>query len=450
MSYQKSIRSASAPAPLPDIPCPAAVRALLDLFSAHGEGAYLVGGCVRDVLMGKTPHDWDVAVTTVPADTEAICASAGLETVPTGIAHGTVTVLVPDADPAAPGGNAAPRIPVECTTCRTEGGYSDGRHPDAVTFTCRLEDDLSRRDFTVNAMAAAIAGAPDADGQFHIIDLFGGRRDLADKVIRCVGDPDTRLREDALRVLRGVRFSVRLGFEPEPATRAALARCAPGLARISRERVRTELEGILTSPDPDRGVRLMDELGITPHVFPAGLSPYSSAVTSSGKLASLPDLRTRLAALLWGLPRAAQTENLSSLRLPNDVRRAVTEMLSFDCRPFEVSRYFARDMRREYGPLAADTLCVLRAVTPAEDKETRRDLGRLISYVRASEKAGDCVTVSDLALNGEDLRALGVAPGRETGRMLACLLYDVIESPSVNTKEKLTSFVWRHLIGRIR
>ena len=446
MSYQKSIRSESAPAPLPDIPCPPAVRALLDLFTAHGEGAYLVGGCVRDALMGKVPHDWDVAVTTVPADTEAICASAGLETVPTGIAHGTVTVLVPGGGTDAQRGKAAPRIPVECTTCRTEGEYSDGRHPDAVAFTGRLEDDLSRRDFTVNAMAAA----PDADGLFRVIDLFGGRRDLADKVIRCVGDPDTRLREDALRVLRGVRFSVKLGFEPEPATRAALARCAEGLARISRERVRAELEGILTSPDPDRGVRLMDELGITPHVFPAGLSDRTNEVTSRNGFSALPGFETRLAALLWGLPRAAQTENLKSLRLSNDVRRAVTEMLSFDGRPFEVSRYFARDMRREYGPLAADTLCVLRAVTPAEDKETRRDLGRLISYVRASEKAGDCVTVQDLALNGEDLRALGVAPGRETGRMLARLLYDVTETPSANTKEKLTAFVWRHLLERIR
>ncbi|MCQ2430053.1 MAG: CCA tRNA nucleotidyltransferase [Clostridia bacterium] len=440
------MKKASVPAPLPDIPCPAAVRALLDLFSAHGEGAYLVGGCVRDALMGKAPHDWDVAVTTVPEDTEAICASAGLETVPTGIAHGTVTVLVPADDASAQRGSSALRIPVECTTCRTEGGYSDGRHPDAVAFTGRLEDDLSRRDFTVNAMAAA----PGADGQFRVIDLFGGQRDLADKVIRCVGDPDTRLCEDALRVLRGVRFSVRLGFDPEPETKAALARCAPGLARISRERVRAELEGILTGPDPDRGVRLMDELGITAYVFPAGLSPYSSAATSSGRLASLPDFKTRLAALLWGLPRAAQNENLSSLRLSNDIRRAVTEMLSFDVCPFELSRRFARGMRRKFGALAADTLRVLRAVTPASDPKTRRELGRLISYVRASEAAGDCVTVGDLALNGDDLRALGAAPGRDTGLMLARLLDDVTERPSANTKQRLSALVRRYLTEPLR
>ena len=272
--------------------CPAGVQNLLDIFAEAGVGAYPVGGCVRDALMGRTPHDWDIAVTCPPDRTVALCAAAGLRTVPTGIAHGTVTVLVP-----APAGG---RMPVECTTCRTETGYSDGRHPDSVAFSDRIQDDLSRRDFTVNAMAAE----RDAAGHFRVLDLFGGLDDLAGHVIRCVGDPERRLREDALRVLRGVRFSVRLGFEPEPDTRAALIRCAPELAHISGERVREELRGILTSPDPDRGVAMLYRLGLAPYVLPRP-SGAAESLAQRGGFARLDGFPSRLAALLWGLSEPA-------------------------------------------------------------------------------------------------------------------------------------------------
>ena len=163
---------------------PAYLAPLLSLFASHGEAAYPVGGCVRDTLMDIPPHDWDVAVTTIPHDTMAICHAAGYRTVPTGLKHGTVTVLV---------GEEKPRMPIECTTCRTEGGYSDGRHPDAVAFTGRIEDDLSRRDFTVNAMAFT-----HAEGGLSVLDLFGGQDDLKSRIIRAVGDPDTRFTEDTM------------------------------------------------------------------------------------------------------------------------------------------------------------------------------------------------------------------------------------------------------------
>ena len=267
--------------------CPAGVQNLLDIFAEAGVGAYPVGGCVRDALMGRTPHDWDIAVTCPPDRTVALCAAAGLRTVPTGIAHGTVTVLVP-----APAGG---RMPVECTTCRTETGYSDGRHPDSVAFSDRIQDDLSRRDFTVNAMAAE----RDAAGHFRVLDLFGGLDDLAGRIIRCVDDPERRLREDALRVLRGVRFSVRLGFEPEPDTRAALIRCAPELAHISGERVREELRGILTSPDPDRGVAMLYRLGLAPYVLPRP-SGAAESLAQRGGFARLDGFPSRLAAVRAG------------------------------------------------------------------------------------------------------------------------------------------------------
>ncbi|UKI13482.1 MAG: tRNA nucleotidyltransferase [Oscillospiraceae bacterium] len=295
--------------------CPAGVQNLLDIFTEAGVGAYPVGGCVRDALMGRTPHDWDIAVTCPPDRTVALCAAAGLRTVPTGIAHGTVTVLVP-----APAGG---RMPVECTTCRTETGYSDGRHPDSVAFSDRIQDDLSRRDFTVNAMAAE----RDAAGHFRVLDLFGGLDDLAGRVIRCVGDPERRLREDALRVLRGVRFSVRLGFEPEPDTRAALIRCAPELAHISGERVREELRGILTSPDPDRGVAMLYRLGLAPYVLPRP-SGAAESLAQRGGFARLDGFPSRLAALLWGLSAPDLEADLRRLRLSGEETQRVRARLA--------------------------------------------------------------------------------------------------------------------------
>ena len=367
-----------------DTLCPPAVRGLLDLFAEAGIGAYPVGGCVRDALMDRVPHDWDIAVTCLPERTAELCADAGLRTVPTGLAHGTVTVLVPGADGV--------RMPVECTTCRTEGGYSDGRHPDSVAFSDSIRDDLSRRDFTVNAMAAE----RDGTGHFRILDLFGGLDDLNGRIIRCVGDPELRLREDALRVLRGVRFSVKLGFDPEPFTRAALTRCAPGLSHISGERVREELRGILTSPDPDRGVALLYGLGLAPYVLPCP-SAAAEGLAGRGGFARAEEYESRLACLLWGLPEAAR--RLRS-RLGGEALPALT-------------------VRAGYA-----------AVPPG-----------LPEAVRRSEAAGEPVTLRELALHGSDLPPLGVPAGCAVGRTLNLLLDAVLLDPSLNTPASLAELV---------
>lgn len=191
-----------------------------------GYAAYPVGGCVRDVLLGRTPGDWDVATAALP---ETV---AGLfpRTVPTGLRHGTVTVVMEKGQ-------------YEVTTFRTEGGYADGRHPDQVRFRATLEEDLSRRDFTVNAMALS------PDGK--IVDPFGGQGDLAKGLIRCVGDPDRRFQEDGLRLLRALRFAAQLGFSLEEGTAAALGRNGARLEKVSGERVKAEVEKILLSPHPE-------------------------------------------------------------------------------------------------------------------------------------------------------------------------------------------------------
>lgn len=219
----------------------------LERLRGAGWAAYPVGGCVRDLLLGRAAEDVDICTAARPETVLSLFPRA----IPTGIAHGTVTV------PTETGN-------VEITTFRREEGYTDTRHPDAVRFDVGLEEDLARRDFTVNAMALA----PDG----RIIDPFGGQRDLERRVIRCVGDPDRRFSEDALRMLRGVRFCAQLGFTMEAGTLDALQRCAPLTARVSRERIRVELEKTLLSDRPEQITELTDS-GCLAHLydFPRGL-----------------------------------------------------------------------------------------------------------------------------------------------------------------------------------
>lgn len=427
--------------------CPPAVHALLDCFAAAGVGAYPVGGCVRDSLMGRVPHDWDIAVTCPPEQTAALCKAAGWQIIPTGLAHGTVTVLVPtDGERMA----CMARMAIECTTCRTETGYSDGRHPDHVAFSAHIRDDLSRRDFTVNAMAAE----RDSAGHFRIIDLFGGQDDLRAGVIRCVGDPERRLREDALRVLRGVRFSVKLGFCPDPVTRAALCRCAPGLSQVSGERVREELRGILISPNPDRGVRMLYELGLMPYILPMP-SPAASTLAEAGGFGALAgagastdtDDRfvSRMAALLWGLDETARKADLERLRLSNaDARRVCARLALAAFRPDPIMPLpeTARRLRARLGEEAYPALALRRAYAATEtpvDPSLLALQDELLQEVALSAARRDPVTVGELALSGRDLTALGIPPGREMGQVIAALLDAVLQDPARNTRETLES-----------
>ena len=401
---------------------PAYLSPLLSLFAAHGEAAYPVGGCVRDTLMGIPPHDWDVAVTTPPETTMAICKAAGYRVIPTGIQHGTVSVLAPHSgDPADREGGYEL---IECTTCRTEGGYTDGRHPDAVIFTGLIEDDLSRRDFTVNAMALT-----QTENGLSVLDLFGGREDLQKGVIRAVGDPDTRFSEDALRLLRGVRFAVKLGFTIEENTYAATRRQAEGLARISRERVSEELQKILTSPHPEQGISLLVDTGLLPYVLPRGISPLGT-----GDLSSLPaDFAHRMACLMWGKDDQETAENLAGLRLPNALRKDIQSITRSAAMKTEATPEAARRWRSALGELSLPALAVRRAheTAPAETRD-------LIRLVEASIEQNEPVRVADLAISGTDLIALGFVPGRRIQEVLLELLEAVLKNPAKNTPEELT------------
>ena len=402
--------------------CPSYLAPLLTLFASHGEHAFPVGGCVRDTLMGVKPHDWDVAVTTIPNETMAICHAAGYRTVPTGLKHGTVTVLTPHSgDPKDREGSYEM---IECTTCRTEGGYSDGRHPDAVAFTGLIEDDLSRRDFTVNAMAFT-----HAEGRLSVLDLFGGQDDLKNRIIRAVGDPDTRFCEDALRLMRGVRFAVKLGFTIEENTYAAICRRAEGLSRISRERISEEFQKILTSPEPERGIRLLTETGLLPYVLPHGISPMGT-----GKLSSLPaDFTTRMACLMWGKDDIKAQENLAGLRLPNTVRKDILTLTRSAVMEVGATPKQARQWRHALGELALPALSVRRA-----REEDTAETDALIRMVEASMEKNEPVRIADLDINGTDLIALGFKPGRLLQDILCDLLEVVWNDPAKNTREELT------------
>ena len=401
--------------------CPSYLAPLLTLFAAHGEQAFPVGGCVRDTLMGIPPHDWDVAVTTIPNETMAICHAAGYRTVPTGLKHGTVTVLTPHSgDPKDREGSYEM---IECTTCRTEGGYSDGRHPDAVAFTGLIEDDLSRRDFTVNAMAFT-----HAEGGLSVLDLFGGQDDLKNRIIRAVGDPDTRFCEDALRLMRGVRFAVKLGFTIEEKTYTAICRRAEGLARISRERISEEFQKILTSPEPERGIQLLTETGLLPYVLPHGISPMGT-----GKLSSLPaDFTTRMACLMWGKDDIKAQENLAGLRLPNTVRKDILTLTRSAVMEVGATPKQARQWRHALGELALPALSVRRA-----REEDTAETDALIRMVEASMEKNEPVRIADLDINGTDLISLGFKPGRLLQDILCDLLEVVWNEPTKNSREEL-------------
>ena len=348
---------------------------------AAGFPAYYVGGCVRDRLLGRPVHDWDVTTAALPEEVMALFEHC----VPTGIRHGTVTVFLDGAQ-------------AEVTTFRTEGVYLDGRHPSEVRFVRTLAEDLSRRDFTINAMAM------DADG--NVTDLFGGRDDLARRCIRCVGDPEKRFREDALRMLRAYRFSAQLGFALDAATAGAVERCAPLAAALSMERIRDEMEKTLLSPRPPV-LRTMAEAGLL----------KAAGIDALPELDWLAELPTEPSVRWAGLKVLFPELEPSQLRLPSRLCSLIGRAASAYCP--QLDRITLKRAVAENGTEAAEIAAALAGE------------GALLSEILAS---GECVTLGQLAVSGSDLSWLR---GREVGQMLHALLAHVLRHPEENTREAL-------------
>lgn len=436
------------------IELPRKVVLIIKNLQRHGYDAYAVGGCVRDSILNRKPEDWDITTSAKPEQVKRIFR----RTVDTGIEHGTVTVLIG-------------KDGFEVTTYRVDGLYEDGRHPKEVTFTRRLEEDLKRRDFTINAMAY--------NDDERLVDAFGGMRDLNYHLIRCVGDPKERFSEDALRILRAVRFSAQLAFPIEPETAEAIKSLAPNLEKISAERIQAELVKLLVSDHPER-IQDACELGITKVVLPewddmVGVkqnTPHHKYDVAAHTVHALQNVKNdkvlRLTMLFhdMGKPVMKTTDEngrdhfkghaiaseqiaktvMKRLKFDNDTIRKVTKLVAYHDYRMEPTGANVRRAMHEIGvELFPYYLAVRLADTKAQSSYERR--GKLENIIQIRElyrnalRNKECVTLKDLAVTGTDLINLGIAPGKELGTLLNELLDMVIEDPAWNQKGKLCDYV---------
>lgn len=440
---------------------PKGAREVLDALKKAGYEAYLVGGCVRDMLIANTEdgmetHDWDICTNATPEQMKT--AFAGYRTVDTGIKHGTITVLASDGQ-------------YEVTTYRIDGIYSDGRHPDSVKFTDQITEDLSRRDFTINAMAV---GA-DADGKpTGLVDPFGGQEDLARKCLRCVGNPEVRLEEDALRILRAIRFASRLALEIDRATHDAMLEKRMLLQKISVERIMDELSKILMTEHGFDYLRKYREIltVILPEMCPcidfAQNNPWHCYSVFDHMMISVgyapKDLTLRMAMMLHDIGKPVATSvdeagvhhfyghaEISAEMAERILRRChcskqlihdVTELVRMHDVEIKPSARMLRrllshlgetQMRRLIQMKQADTMAQSEKAKERKLSELNRS-EELLEQIIAQKQA---VTLKDLAINGKDLREHGVPPGPEMGACLQKALDAVLDGTTENEREAL-------------
>ncbi|MCH5260429.1 MAG: CCA tRNA nucleotidyltransferase [Lachnospiraceae bacterium] len=429
---------------------PDKVNRIIETLRAAGYEAYAVGGCVRDCILERSPNDWDITTSAKPEETKRLFA----RTIDTGIKHGTVTVMFD-------------REGFEVTTYRIDGDYEDGRHPKEVTFTASLEEDLKRRDFTINAMAY--------NEQSGLIDIFGGIRDIEQGVIRCVGNAEERFTEDALRMLRAVRFSAQLGYQIEENTKRAIRKLAPNLKLISAERIQAELVKLVTSAHPDY-LRVAYETGITEQILPEfdicmkteQNNPHHCYSVGEHILHSMmeiaPDKVLRLGMLFHdiGKPQtltvdekgithnkghAAAGEKMTGkilhrLRFDNDTINKVTKIVRYHDQEIGNTE---GSVRRAINRIGEDIFPMLFAVRHADilaqSEYQREEKLKKLTYLEEIYdgicRRKECLSLKDLAVTGSDLIAIGVPAGRELGVLLNELLDIVLEEPTRNTREEL-------------
>ena len=375
-----------------------------------GYEAFAVGGCVRDTLLGRTPEDWDVTTSARPEAVKAIFE----RTVDTGLQHGTVTVL-------------KNRKGYEVTTYRIDGEYHDGRHPDSVEFTPNLLEDLKRRDFTINAMAYS--------HETGIVDEFGGMEDLKAGIVRCVGRPEDRFTEDALRLLRALRFSAQLGFEIEESTYAAIKTIAPNLAKVSKERVQAELTKLLLSAHPER-ILLLKETGLSAQIVPGFDAVFAPALFS--KLSQLPAEKSlRWAGFLLCQSTKQAEAVLKGLKMDNETIGNVSRMIEGAKETLPLEKPAVRRAMSRYTPYQLEGALKLKELMGSPDAEEIRRLREEII------RDGDCVSLKDLAVKGRDLLEAGVERGPMVGEILNHLFDLVLLYPEKNDRELLLKEVRR-------
>lgn len=431
------------------------VRFIIENLNNSGYEAYAVGGCVRDSILGRTPNDWDITTSATPYQVKQVFR----RTVDTGIKHGTVTVLLKNNG-------------YEVTTYRVDGEYTDHRRPDEVSFTSELSEDLLRRDFTINAMAYN-----ENDG---LVDLYGGLEDLENHIIRCVGVADERFDEDALRIMRAVRFAAQLGFEIENETRDAMRKHVPELKQVSAERIETELTKLLISPHPEK-ILDMYELGITAEVLPEFDEMISTEQNSKYHIYDVgrhtievmknvsSDKVMRYSALLHdsGKPKCKTTDEsgadhfyghnvvsekiaekvLRRLKMDNDTIRDVKKVVYWHDFGLKgnVSKRAVRKMLSSMGEEYFDRFAEIKRADILGQSDYNREssietLELIKKYHDEIMEEGNALSIGDLAVKGKDLIELGIKPGPEMGAILKGMLEKVLDAPEYNTREKLLEY----------
>lgn len=432
------------------IDVPANVEFIIKTLIENGYDAYAVGGCVRDALLLREPGDWDITTSANPMEVKGLFK----RTIDTGIKHGTVTVMIDKEG-------------YEVTTYRIDGEYEDNRHPKEVEFTKNLVEDLKRRDFTINAMAY---------NSFRgLVDEFDGIGDIQRKCIRCVGNPLDRFEEDALRILRAVRFSAQLGFDIAPETKNAIRLKVNNLKNISSERIRVELEKLLTSKEPER-IMLAYETGITKVVLPEfdemfvteQNNPYHIYNVGFHTLKAVQSIRNipvlRLTMLLHdiGKPWTKTTDAnhidhfYRHVEVSEKMAKEILKRLKYDNFTIDVVTRLVRwhdwefgltpsGMRKAVNRIGEDIIELLfevkeadiKAKNPERSKEKYEQLEKAKDLYREILEKKDCVSLKSLVVNGKDLMEVGIKPGKHMGEILDQLLQKVLEEPELNTKEKL-------------
>ncbi len=436
------------------IQLPRKVKDIIEKIQAAGFEAYAVGGCIRDSILGREPDDWDITTSAKPEEVKKLFN----RTIDTGIQHGTVTVMLD-------------REGFEVTTYRIDGKYEDSRHPKDVTFTASLKEDLRRRDFTINAMAYN-----EKDG---LIDLYEGIQDIECGRIRCVGDARERFTEDALRMMRAVRFSAQLGYTIEENTKAAIKELAPTIRRISAERIQVELVKLMISDHPDY-IRTAYETGITEQIFPEfdicmqteQNNPHHCYSVGEHILHTLsyvkPNKALRLGMLFHDIGKPGTltvdeegiTHNHGHAVIGEEMTVRIMKRLKFDNDTTDIVRKIVRyhdwkienntkSVRKAVNHIGEDIFPLLFSVKYADimaqsdyqRKEKLQDLEILKVIYEDIIAKKDCLSLKDLAVTGGDLIAAGMKPGREIGQTLHKLLEVVLEEPERNRKEYLLSLL---------
>ena len=399
------------------ITLPTKVKQIISKLEKADFEAYAVGGCVRDSILGRSPEDWDITTSAKPEEVKRLFNA----TIDTGLQHGTVTVVIEKEG-------------FEVTTFRLDGDYTDGRHPDRVAFTSSLTEDLRRRDFTINAMAYS--------EKRGLIDEFDGERDLEDGVIRAVGDACERFSEDALRMLRAIRFAGQLNFKIADETFDAIKELSQNIAKVSVERIAKELEKLLLSGNPEY-IALVYETGIFSVIAPEVAKLFENGEISASiealNRASFPEKKElyqiRLAIFLEGLGADKAANLLKRLKLDNDTINTVKKLLELSLREVENNE---TDMRRTVKEAGYKMMPLLLEMRRAKGLKDNKDL-----YQTVIDNCY-CTSISELNINGKDLMDAGIPKGALIGSTLERLLELVIEKPELNTRESLLLEVRRN------